>query len=139
MDKDRYEKDLAAYLLVVYSHFMSTLVCFNWQATKLMTIQILWPVHNQSSKPSYTHLIYSLASGQLQEWMSEGDNHLLYKAFQFSRVEDAQQPSAIEFQFYGIHLSSFMHNSVKKNCALIVSCYGMPNSIVRSKQIAHQI
>ena len=63
MDKDRYEKDLVAYLLVVYSHFMSTLVCFNWQATKLMTIQILWPVHNQSSKPSYTRLIYSLASG----------------------------------------------------------------------------
>ena len=48
MDHNRYEKDLAAYLLVVYSHFMSTLVCFNWQATKLLTIQILWPVHNQS-------------------------------------------------------------------------------------------
>ena len=66
MDKGRYKKDLASYLLVVYSHFMSTLVCVrlsNWQATNLMTIQILLPVHNQSSKPSYTRLIYSLASG----------------------------------------------------------------------------
>ena len=57
MDHNRYEKDLTAYLLVVYSHFMSTLVCFNWQATKLLTIQILWPVYNQSSTPSYTRLI----------------------------------------------------------------------------------
>ena len=34
MDHNRYEKELATYLLVVYSHFMSTLVCvrlINWQ------------------------------------------------------------------------------------------------------------
>ena len=40
----------------LHIYLLSTLilVCINWQATKLMTIQVLWPVHNQSSIPSYT-------------------------------------------------------------------------------------
>ena len=42
MDQYRYKKDLGTYLLAV-SHFIFMSVCFrliNWQATKLMNIQI---------------------------------------------------------------------------------------------------